>query len=263
MKEQYSSAGLRSVHLALDVLEAVASAQDEIGVSEVAAQLNERKGTVFRHLRTLTERGYLVQRASSQRYRLGVRAHLLGRAASEGADVLANAKEAMNGLRDATGQSVVLSAVGSREMIVLDTVLGTHTFKIGVKPGSELPMHASAQGIVALAHGEKKGLLERSAKDARFGDVPPIDLARVRREFPQVLRRGWGAAPQETRDMLGINALAAPILDEYGTCVAVVAIVGLVRFIPIKADARQIAAVRAAANDISTRIGYRKGAMTA
>jgi DNA-binding IclR family transcriptional regulator len=263
MKEQYSSVGLRSVHLALDVLEAVAGAEDEIGVSEVAAQLKERKGTVFRHLRTLTERGYLVQRASNQRYRLGIRAHLLSRAASDGADVLANSTEAMNALRDATGQSVVLSAVGSREMIVLDTVLGTHTVKIGVKAGSDLPMHASAQGIVALAHIEKKGLLERSAKNARFRDLPPIDLARVQRELPQIARRGWAAAPEEIRDMLGINALAAPILDEYGTCVAAIAIVGLVRFVPIKADARQIAALRTAAAEISSRIGYRKEAIRA
>ena len=91
IKEQYATASLRSVHLALDVLEAVTTAEHEIGVSDIAARLNERKGTIFRHLRTLVDRGYLAQRASTQRYHLGHRAYLLGQMASDASDQIGRA----------------------------------------------------------------------------------------------------------------------------------------------------------------------------
>ena len=66
--------GVKSVHLAFEVLEAVAFGPGEIGVSELANKLQTTKGTVFRHLQTLVERGYLIQNASTQRYRVGARA---------------------------------------------------------------------------------------------------------------------------------------------------------------------------------------------
>ncbi|MCF5724136.1 helix-turn-helix domain-containing protein, partial [Pseudomonas syringae] len=65
-------ANVRSVQLAFDVLEHVASVIGDIGVSELSQQLNVTKGTLFRHLQTLVERGYLSQDPTTSRYRLGV-----------------------------------------------------------------------------------------------------------------------------------------------------------------------------------------------
>jgi IclR family KDG regulon transcriptional repressor len=260
IKEQYATASLRSVHLALDVLEAVATAEDEIGVSDIAAHLNERKGTIFRHLRTLVDRGYLAQHSSTQRYRLGYRAHLLGQMAPDGSDMIASSTDAMKTLRDATGQTVVLSAVESNAVVVLKTVLGTSTFEIGVKPGSKLPVRSSAQGKIALAFAAHP-LQLKSAKEARSPNSSQSDPVKLQRELAEVRKKGWATAPEEM--MAGINALAAPILNEGGVCVGVVALVGLLQFIPAKPDSGQVAAVRAAALDISARMGYREQAIRA
>ncbi len=54
------SSGVHSVQLAIDVLEAVAFSDEELGVTQIAERLNMTKGSVHRHLRTLVERGYLA-----------------------------------------------------------------------------------------------------------------------------------------------------------------------------------------------------------
>ena len=62
------SGGVHSVQLAIDVLEAVAFADEELGVTQIAERLRMTKGSVHRHLQTLVERGYLTQNATTSRY---------------------------------------------------------------------------------------------------------------------------------------------------------------------------------------------------
>ena len=77
------SSGVRSVQLAIDVLEAVAFSDDELGVTQIAERLNMTKGSVHRHLQTLVERGYLAQNPTTSRYTIGPRSRLLARHAPE------------------------------------------------------------------------------------------------------------------------------------------------------------------------------------
>lgn len=66
-----SEGGVRSVQVALDVLETVAFAHEELGVTQIADLLGLTKGSVHRHLLTLVDRGYLSQNAKTARYSVG------------------------------------------------------------------------------------------------------------------------------------------------------------------------------------------------
>ncbi len=66
-----ASTGVHSVQLAIDVLEAVAFSDDELGVTQIADRLGMTKGSVHRHLQTLVDRGYLAQNSSTSRYSIG------------------------------------------------------------------------------------------------------------------------------------------------------------------------------------------------
>jgi IclR family transcriptional regulator, KDG regulon repressor len=255
MREGRSEGGVRAVQLALDVLEGVAAVKDEIGVSELALRLNATKGTIFRHLQTLVDRGYLSQNAATSRYRLGVRSHLLGQIATGRIDLLTAAEEAIRSLRDTIGQTVVLSSVGPRGMVVLQTALGRSPLEIGVRPGSELQFHASAQGKVALAFSRKPLAARlRGRSLGRFSEHTISDLAALGAEIARVAKRGWATAPEEV--LLGINALAAPIFDQTGDCVAALALVGSIQFIGRTPDRKQIDALLKAASQTSWNLGH-------
>ncbi len=247
---------IKSVHVTLDILEAIAQAKDGMGVSELATRLSSTKATIFRHLRTLFERGYLSQDAASSRYRLGVRTHLLGRAAAQRVDLLTQSQQAVAELREETGESVTISAVGMRGVIVLDTVYGTSMFEIGVRPGTEMQFHSSAQGKIALAFSRQPLMdLVRGKELERFTEFTVRDIDTLEKEVEQIKKQGWATAPQEM--ILGLNAIAVPIFDETGDCVGTLGLVGFAQFIGKEPPARHLLALKRAGERISANLGYR------
>jgi DNA-binding IclR family transcriptional regulator len=252
-----SDIGVKSVQVTLDVLEAVAFADREMGVTELAVRLELTKGTIFRHLKTLVERGYLSQNAVTSRYRLGVKSHLLGLMATASIDLLSASEQAMNELREETGQTVVLSAIETKAVRVVSAVMGKSAIEIGVRAGSELQFHASAQGKIGLAFSRRPPIarLQRQTL-ARFTDNTITSWEALRRELERVRAQGWATAPEQA--MLGINALAAPILDETGEGVGSLAIVGSIQFVRREPAPAQISAVKAAALRVSRNLGYQE-----
>jgi DNA-binding IclR family transcriptional regulator len=248
--------GIQAVHLTFDILEELMAAQQELGVSEMTQRLGSSKGTVFRHLQTLVERGYLSQNPNTSRYRLGTRAHLLGEAARGSMDLLALGAEALGRLQAATRQTAVLSRVIGRTVTVLNTVTGPSALEIGVKPGSDLPLHASAQGKVALAFS-RRGLLTALKRQplTKMTDRTVTDIAELEREVVAVRAAGWASAYEEM--MLGINGVAVPVFDETGDCVASLAIVGSIQFLPQQPDKAMLDALLESGGRMSAALGYR------
>lgn len=246
--------GVKSVQMAFDVLEALAAAPDDVGVSELAIQLGTTKGTIFRHLQTLAERGYVEQKASA-RYKLGMRAYLIGRVAGERIELLEASGEAMAALREEIGETVVVSALRGRALHVLRQMFGTSEVEIGVRKGSELTLHRTAQGKIVLAFG-KPTLFDQVVRQGltALTEYTIVDPEKLRIECAHAREKGYTTAPNE--QLLGINAIAAPILDRSGELVGTIAIVGSIQNVAPEPDMRQVAAVRRAALKISWNLGY-------
>src|SRR5690606_37453275 len=115
------------------------------------------------------ERGFVVQNPQTSRYRLGVKASLIGSMAPPASDLAAADEPAMRDVRDRTAITAVLTTPTATGALVLATVIGYRTIEIGVPKGSELPFHASAQGKAMLAFGPPS-LMERTL---RLG-LPPL-----------------------------------------------------------------------------------------
>lgn len=247
--------GVKSVHLAFEVLEAVAFEPGEIGVSELAHKLQTTKGTVFRHLQTLVERGYLIQNASTQRYRIGARAYLIGRAAAERVDIIVASQDVMRSLRDETGETVVVSSFSNRGNIVMNTLIGRSSLEIGVRVGSTLELHATAQGKAVLAF-DNQGLLKQLRRRglARLTPHTLTDIDDLERQLEEVRAKGYAVAAEEM--LLGISALAAPVMDGSGKTVGSIAIVGSIQNIGREPKPEQIEAVLRAAQRVSWNLGY-------
>ena len=256
--DQRSSTGVQSVQLAIDVLEAVAFSGEELGVTQLAERLHVTKGSVHRHLTTLVERGYLAQNPMTTRYSLGPKGRLLARIAPD-IDLVQVAEGPMRALRDELGHSVVLSASTPRGALVLTTVAGMSPIEIGVRTGSELALHASAQGRVMLAHAPRptqdRVLAHPLAKLTSRTMVEPRQLLS---ELTRILRQGYASAPEQA--LLGINAVAVPVFDATDKCVACITVVGSIQILPAQPDARTIAALKVAAEQISHRLGHAKAA---
>jgi DNA-binding IclR family transcriptional regulator len=245
--------GVRAAETALRVLETVAWAGEPVGVTQIAAALGGTKSAIFRHLLTLTERGYLVQDRDTSRYRLGSRAFLIAHLAPPAWDLARVLEPPMREARDATGLAVVLSTPTPAGALVIATLHGTMPIEIGVRPGSELPCHASAQGKVFAAFDLAA---PPPAKLPRFTAHTITRPAAVAQELARVRRDGWAVAPEEA--VLGVNALAMPVRDHADAVVASVALVGSIQHIPATPDAALRATIRKLAAQSSRLLGNRR-----
>lgn len=247
--------GLHSVAMAFRILEYVAAQRGGIGVTALAEALGTSKSRAHRHLRTLVETGYIVQSPESEKYRVGNRLVTLGHAVAENFDLATLAREEMRALRDALGQSVVISRTEGATAIVLATLPGREAIEIAVKSGAIMPPHCTAQGKLALAHAEaaarERVLVSRLDMRTPHTITSP---AALRKELARIQACGWAVAPGES--LVGVNALAAPIFEGGGRIVGAIAILGSIQFIEAEPEAGQIRQVRQAAARISGLLGF-------
>jgi IclR family transcriptional regulator, KDG regulon repressor len=247
--------GVQSVMLTLSILEHVGRARKPLGVTAIATALDVNKSRIFRHLRTLVNEGYLAQCKETERYEVGGKLMGLGRAVADRLQMGEIALPHLHALRDMLGHFSVISEIEPTGVRIIATVSGTSAIEIGVKQGSLLSFHSTAQGKIALAFGEDKLRREvlRSRLDMQTTKTI-VSATALGKDLDKVRRQGWAVAPNES--LIGINALAAPVFDATGRLIASVAIVDSIQYIEAIPSVEQINQTVSAGKRISASLGY-------
>jgi DNA-binding IclR family transcriptional regulator len=246
---------VRSVLVAVRVLEGLAEAGRPMGVSDLARAIGEQKGRVHRHLGTLRQAGLVEQEAASDRYRLSWRLFRLGQAAAEQFDLRQLAEPLMQRLRDATGQTVLLAVPQAGEVLVVHALESADKVCITVRPGNRPPLHCSAQGRITLAFAAPE-TLDRVLAGPLPAATPHsmTDPVALRARLALLRARLWESAESEV--LLGINMLAAPILAGVEPrLVGSIGLIGSVQHLPEPPPTAVLAQLRGAAAALSRRLG--------
>jgi len=254
--------GVQAVVLTLRILERLAEEGRPMGVTALAQALGTTKSRIFRHLKTLTQEGYILQSSDTERYQIGARLAALARLAGDTFDLASGAAGTLRDLRDSLGHFSVVSEVEAEGVRVLATLSGKSLVEIGVKRGSVLSFHGSAQGKIALAFGDES--LRSWVFRSRLELLTPktiVSHAVLRREIERVRQQGWAVAPNEA--LIGTNALAAPVFGPGGTLVGTVAVVDSIQFIEEEPTQEQIERILEAGQRISAALGYVEGSTRA
>lgn len=240
--------------ISLRILELLAERDAECGVTHLAGALGVPKARVHRHLTALRQEGYVVQNARTSRYRIGWRLFLLGQKLVRQFDVVGLARPVMEELRDAVGQTIVISSFTESDVVVLDIVRGRSPLEILLHPGTQFRLHTVAQGKIALAWGSP-ALREAVLAGPLEACTPHtiIDPMRLSHELALVRERGWADAPEEV--FLGVNALAAPIQQGDGPLFGTLAIVGSIHYLPAHANQQTVDLLKEAAAKVSALLG--------
>lgn len=240
--------------ISLRILEVMAEANAELGVTQLAERLGMPKARVHRHLSSLRQEGYVIQNARSSRYSVGWRLFLLGQKLVRQFDVVSLARPVMEELRDQVGQTIVITTFTDNHVVVLDLVRGHSQLEILLSSGTEYKLHTVAQGKIVLAFGAP-ALLERLLTHPLAAATPHtiVDADRLRAEIDIVRKRRWAEAPEEV--FMGVNALAAPIFHSGGELFGALAIVGSIHFLPAQANPATVDALKSAADKVSAILG--------
>jgi IclR family acetate operon transcriptional repressor len=214
-----ANATYQSAERVLTLLKSFDDTRVEQGVTEIARALGVHKSTASRLAAALERTGFLTR--TGKRYRLGVEVIRLGTLALRSFDLLATMQPAMEKLSQRTGETVNLAVPDGADVLNVAEVPSTYILSCsGGWIGRRTMPHAVANGKVLLAYGAlpPPGALERyTARTITSSAALAAELATVRRD-------GYAKAVAELEE--GLAAVAAPVFDPAGTCVAALSISG-------------------------------------
>jgi DNA-binding IclR family transcriptional regulator len=256
--EERASAGVQSVERAIRILKAFSPEAPERSVGELSQDLGLHKSTVSRLMSTLERGGLLSRNPQTLRYRLGI--DLIGMAGQvvSHIDVREVARPVLRQLAQECQESVNLVVMDQGQVVNLEQfVAPSRQVKNIGKVGRRTPPHCTAAGKVLMANsGERQveRILARGLE--RYTPHTIANPASLREELMVVRERGYATAQEELEQ--GLNAVAVPICDHKGQTIAAASVAGPEYRVTPELFPWLAAQLRAAAGDISERLGYQR-----
>ena len=217
--EVANSATYQSAERALELLKSFEDGRIELGVTEMARSLGVHKSTASRLAMALERAGFLTRRG--KRYRLGVEIIRLGALALRSFDIVERMQPAMEKLSQQTGETVNLAVPDGAGILNVAEIASTYILACsGGWIGRRTKPHAVANGKVLLAYGAipVPRLLQKYTEHT----ITTIDA--LQEELAGVRRDGYAKAVAELEEAL--VAVAAPVFDPAGACVAALSVSG-------------------------------------
>ena len=161
-----ATGGVQSLERAFDLLERMADAGGEVGLSELSASSGLPLPTIHRLMRTLVVCGYVRQQAN-RRYALGPRLIRLGESASR---LLGTwARPYLARLVEETGETANMALLDGDEIVYVAQVPSKHSMRMFTEVGRRVLPHSTGVGKALLANtpdNEVRALLARTGMPA-------------------------------------------------------------------------------------------------
>ncbi|MCA1220156.1 IclR family transcriptional regulator [Streptomyces sp. 8L] len=207
-KAASGSGGVQSLERAFDLLERMADAGGEVGLSELSASSGLPLPTIHRLMRTLVLCGY-VRQQTNRRYALGPRLIRLGESASR---LLGTwARPYLARLVDETGETANMALLDGDEVVYVAQVPSKHSMRMFTEVGRRVLPHSTGVGKALLAHlpaEDVRDLLGRTGMPAAT-DKTITTPERFLAALEDV--RAAGYAVDDNEQEIGVRCLAVPI----------------------------------------------------
>lgn len=222
-KPASTNEGIQSVKTAFTVVEALRDSDDR-GITAIANELGIAKSTVYNHLTTLEECGYVIKTDDS--YELGLRFLDLGYHARKGYTLYDVAKPEVDNLVSETGDRCqVMVREGTKGVYIYQTS-GDQAITTDSHIGTRVNLHSTAVGKAYLAHlpdDELEELLEQIELE-ELTENTITDWDDLGTELEQIRDRGYALNDEER--IRGMRAVGAPIQSEDGAVIGALSISG-------------------------------------
>lgn len=209
----------------LTVLEALAHAQQPLGVTELAQQLGLAKSNVHRLLQALVELRYVRQLEAGGGYTASIRLWELGSAVLSQLDLRRIAQPFMEKLQESTRETVHLSVLDGTEVVYVHKIDSMQPVRAYSQIGGRAPAHCVATGKVLLSALDRDQLAQMARGGLRAATPKTItEPVQFMQEIERIRVQGYAVNRGEWRESVG--GIAAPIRGSRGQVTAAVGISG-------------------------------------
>ncbi len=240
--------GVQSVERAFELLELMAAAGGEIGLSQLASDSGLPLPTIHRLVRTLVAGGYMLQ-LPSRRYALGPRLISLGGTASRTVESWSGPH--LRALAEASGETANLALLDRDKIVyVAQAPSSRHTMRMFTEVGRRVFAHCTGVGKALLAQlpdDEVGRLLATAGMPART-ERTIVDVDSFLEEMARVREQGY--AVDDGEQELGVRCVALVVP---GSTTSAVSVSGPASRVTRGAVARLVPLLREAGDGLAGR----------
>lgn len=217
---------IQSLERAFAILDCFQDSQPELGVREIARQLDLHPSTVGRILTTLNSLGVLNQDHDTRRYRIGPKVLKWCAVFSRNVDLQAEARPYMQELQQITQETISLDIPNGHSRICIERLESPQSLRWVKQLGEIMPFYASASGRILITYmspTQKSEIL----KNMTFEQLTPyttIDPDLFYEELELTKSRGYSVSESERVE--GVSCVAAPIFGVKGEILGALTISG-------------------------------------
>lgn len=247
-----------AVQRAARLLRYIAEGDNVTNMSRTARELGINRTTLLRLIHTLEAERFIEPRSEGHGWQIGVGLIGLTAQAFFSEDLVQIAVPVLTRLAEGLSLSAHLGVLDGRDIVYLVRRVPNHAFASNIRVGTRLPAHAANMGRIILAHLPPERV-DRLYSGVVLNAVTPQTAVTLVQLHAQIeVDRSAGLAWSDGNYEAGISSVAAAIFDVTGGPVAALNVSGQINDFFGAVRRNQIAAsVRAAAHEISQRLGWR------
>ena len=216
--------GEKSFAKIFEILELIASSRDGLKGREISGMTRIPQSTVFRMLKFLTERGYLVKQ--EQRYCLGAAISRLGSLAANQNPLIRIAHPVLAALAERTHETVHLARMENARVVYIDKVEGVRSVRMGSMIGKSSPLYCTGVGKAMLAFlpERERGAVIRSIEFTAFTENTITTADALEKELAEIRQKGY--AVDDCEHERGVYCVAAPVTAPDGSALCALSVSG-------------------------------------
>ena len=205
------------------VLGAFGPRNTPLSLREISAAVQIGRSKVHRLLDTLRFLGFIDQDEVTRKYYLGMRAFELAAAAASRFDLGPAARQALQELVSATGETVIIGVLRDEEVVFVDNIHGFGPLRLEMEVGTRCPATCCALGKAILAF-EAPERVERILSKPLHALTPKsiTDPDRLREDLVEIRSRGYAIDDEES--FVGARCISMPVMGYNRLPVAAIAI---------------------------------------
>lgn len=249
---------VQSVEVGGRLLLALADSRSALSLKELAARAGLPPARAHPYLVSFGRLRLIEQQPDSGRYALGPAALQLGLASLQQLDPLRAAQPVAEALAASTGHAVALAVWGNFGPTVVRMIEARQPLHVSMRVGTVMSILGTATGRAFAAALPIERIVQSLA--GALGD-PPARRAALNKVDAEALRQAraevaaHGVSRAQGRPIPGVNAFSAAAFDHEGTPVIVITALDHQDHFPVAWNSSAAQAVKAAAAEISQRLG--------
>ncbi|OKL35289.1 IclR family transcriptional regulator [Domibacillus mangrovi] len=209
----------------LEILDLYDMETRKLTVAEMASKLNQPQSSVYRHVRMLKEKGYLMDDHEGS-YKLGYKFLKFSKIVSMDTNITVVSYPYMQQLTKNIGETSLLMVYSDLHAICLAAVNSSESIKVSAEVGQIFPLYggASSKSLLAFLNETIVNELFEKGMVKKHTDKTILDINELKQDLLEIKKRGYAFSSGEIDQ--GVISYGVPIYNYNNKIIASLSIVG-------------------------------------